>query len=75
VSRIELTIRAGRHDRRNCPVPFSPPDAASAGTDHLHHKSLFVAWGDVNGSDNWSEGAGHGRQEHQAFAALVSGPV
>ncbi len=54
---------------------FSPPDAAPTGTDHLHHKSLFVAWGDVNGCDNWSEGEGHGRQEHQAFAALESGPV
>ncbi len=25
-------------------------------TDHIHHRSLWAAWGDVNGADNWSEG-------------------
>ncbi|MHA1730656.1 MAG: PmoA family protein [Promethearchaeota archaeon] len=25
-------------------------------TDHVHHRSLWTAWGDVNGADNWSEG-------------------
>ena len=25
--------------------------------DHPHHKGLYVAHGDVNGTDNWSEGA------------------
>ena len=24
-------------------------------TDHIHHRSLWSAWGDVNGEDNWSE--------------------
>lgn len=54
---------------------FKPPDDIPHGTDHPHHKSLFVSWGDVNGCDNWSEVEGHGRQEHQAFTALESGPV
>lgn len=25
-------------------------------TDHVHHRSLWTGWGDVNGADNWSEG-------------------
>jgi len=44
-------------------------------TDHIHHKSCWVAWGDVNGSDNWSETEGHGRQTHQRLGIVESGPV
>ncbi len=44
-------------------------------SDHPHHKSVWVAWGDVNGSDNWSEQHGHARQEHQRFESVESGPV
>lgn len=44
-------------------------------TDHVHQRSLYVAWGDVNGSDNWSEEKGHGRMVHRYFEATESGPV
>ncbi len=44
-------------------------------TDHIHHRSLYSAWGDVNGSDNWGEGKGSGRVSHRYFEALESGPV
>jgi len=44
-------------------------------TDHVHHRSLYVAWGDVNGSDNWSEEGGHGRMLHRYFDTTASGPV
>jgi len=44
-------------------------------TDHIHHRSVFVAWGDVNGCDNWGEEAGHGRMVHRYFDAVESGPV
>jgi len=43
--------------------------------DHPHHRSFWVAWGDVNGADNWSEQPNHGRMVHQKFNALSSGPV
>lgn len=43
--------------------------------DHHHHKSVWVAWGDVNGTDNWSEQEGHARQVHQRFVQVESGPV
>ncbi len=43
--------------------------------DHVHHRSCWVAWGDVNGVDHWSEDAGHGWQRHRVFTHLASGPV
>jgi hypothetical protein len=44
--------------------------------DHPHHKSFWVAWGDVNGADNWSENAkGHARQIVRQVSEKVSGPV
>ena len=42
--------------------------------DHPHHKGLYVAHGDVNGTNNWDEG----RSLHHAprrLRRLVSGPV
>ena len=43
--------------------------------DHPHHRGLWVAFGAVNGTDNWSEEKGHGFQTHQKFTELTSGPV
>lgn len=43
--------------------------------DHHHHKSLWVAHGDVNGSDNWSDDKNHGFQRHLSFSRIASGPV
>lgn len=43
--------------------------------DHKHHISLYVAHGDLNGVDIWSEEKDFGRTWHQRFAGIVSGPV
>ncbi|MBI3830096.1 MAG: PmoA family protein [Planctomycetes bacterium] len=43
--------------------------------DHPHHRGLWVAFGDVNGTDNWSEEKSHAYQTHQRFTELVNGPV
>ncbi len=43
--------------------------------DHHHHRSIWIAHGEVNGADNWSEGASHGRILHRDFDELESGPV
>jgi hypothetical protein len=43
--------------------------------DHHHHKSVWVAHGDVNGVDDWSEETGHGRIVHREFIEKTSGPV
>ena len=43
--------------------------------DHPHHRSVWVAYGDVNGSDNWSEQEGHATQTHEGWNRLDCGPV
>ncbi len=43
--------------------------------DHPHHRSIWVAHGDVNGTDNWSEEPGHGFTRHLATQAITSGSV
>jgi hypothetical protein len=45
--------------------------------DHPHHKSLWVAWGDVNGTDNWSEDRqrGHATQRVRTVTACEPGPI
>lgn len=43
--------------------------------DHPHHRSVWVAYGEVNGTDNWSEGKDHGWIRHLRFEDITSGPV
>lgn len=50
-------------------------DAPDEKTDHEHHKSLWSAYGDLNGVDIWTEMDGHGRVEHEEFVEKSSGPV
>ena len=47
-------------------------DQATTGGDHPHHRSLYVAHGDVNGADHWSLMLGdkQPRQRHQRFASV-----
>ncbi|HOV21903.1 MAG TPA: PmoA family protein [bacterium] len=54
------------------------PPASEGNTenfDHIHHRGILVAHGDVNGTDNWSEEEGHGKTIHKKFISLISGPV
>lgn len=46
----------------------SPPD-------HIWHRSLWYACGDVNGVDFYLENGGEGRIVHERFSDLFSGPV
>lgn len=51
-------------------------DVPGESQDHPHHKSFWVAWGEVNGTDNWSENPkGHARQVVRKLETPVSGPV
>ena len=43
--------------------------------DHPHHKGIWLAHGDVNAVDNWSEIDPTGFTLHRAFRTLVDGPV
>lgn len=45
------------------------------GYDHAHHRSVWIAHGLVNGTDNWSEEDGHGRTVHRGFELLTCGAV
>ena len=42
-------------------------------TDHVHHKGLWFAHGDLNGIDFWSEQKAFGKTSHQKFLELKSG--
>ena len=42
-------------------------------TDHVHHKGLWFAHGDINGIDFWSEQKAFGKTVHQKFLELTSG--
>ncbi len=50
-------------------------DVPGEATDHVHHRSFWVAHGLVNGVDFWSEADGHGCQVHDGFEAVQSGPA
>ena len=43
--------------------------------DHVHHRSLYVAYGEVNDVDLWGEGSNSGRVVHQNFTQKHGGPV
>lgn len=51
------------------------PDVPGEAHDHPHHRSVWVAYGEVNGTDNWSEGEGHAWIKHQRFEEVTGGPV
>lgn len=51
------------------------PDVAGETRDHPHHRSLWFAFGSVNGVDNWSEERGHGNTIHRSIDEIVEGPV
>ena len=43
--------------------------------DHVHHRSLYVAYGEVNDVDLWGEGENSGRVVHQSFTEQSAGAV
>ena len=45
------------------------------GVDHIHHKGIWIAQGDVNGTDNWSEMEGHGRTLNRSLTVESQGPL
>lgn len=50
-------------------------DIPGEDTDHKHHRSVWIAYGEVNGTDNWCENEGHAWIRHKAFDEVISGPV
>ncbi|MDH7481389.1 MAG: PmoA family protein [Armatimonadota bacterium] len=50
-------------------------DVPGETSDHKHHRSLWVAFGDLNGADGWSEEPGHAVTVHKEFLDKSSGPA
>lgn len=59
---------------RDYPMKEDTPDEFQ---DHPHHRSVFTAFGDISGINNWANSGSMplGAMEHQEFTALESGPV
>lgn len=59
---------------RNYPMA---PEVPGESTDHPHHRSLYVAFGEVNGVDVWAEPPNRntGRVIHQGWEDVSDGPV
>jgi len=53
--------------------PLAEGDPKEAKPDHPHHTSLWVAYGSVNGVDNWANTPKSGLQIHKGFEAVESG--
>ncbi len=51
------------------------PGVEDESKDHPHHRSLWIAHGEVNGVDNWSEESGHGYTKHRSHTGIFSGPL
>jgi len=54
---------------RDWPMAKNPDDTQ----DHVHHKGLWYAHGDINGLNFWSEQKSFGKTRHKKFTMLKSG--
>jgi len=62
----------GKSVTRGYPMVTGVPGES---TDHQHHRAIYVAHGEVNDVDNWSESPNCGRIVHRSFDVVSSGPV
>ena len=82
-SRHFTTFRYDTNQYRPYFFPVLGPDEcqvtrgeiSSESKDHVHHRSLYVAYGEVNHTDLWSEGHHAGRIVHQSFSQKSEGVV
>jgi len=61
----------GKHMTRA--YPMQPGKVAGERQDHVHHRSLWLTHGDVNGVDFWGENRGHGTIVHREFTKVEGG--
>ena len=66
-------VRLGPADGEQTVYPKSITQDAPP--DHVWHRSLWYACGDLNGVDFYLEEGGEGRIVHQEFPAVFSGPL
>ena len=53
--------------------PITRGETSEESSDHVHHRSLYVAYGEVNDVDVWAEGENSGRVVHQSFTDKSGG--
>ena len=53
--------------------PITRGETSESSSDHVHHRSLYVAYGEVNDVDVWAEGENSGRVVHQSFTDKSGG--
>ena len=53
--------------------PVTRGETSDNSSDHVHHRSLYVAYGEVNDVDVWAEGENSGRVVHQSFTDKSGG--
>ena len=61
------------HGPNGCEVTRG--ETSEISTDHVHHRSLYVAYGEVNDVDLWGEGGNSGRVVPQNFTQKQGGAV
>ena len=61
------------HGPNGCEVTRG--ETSEISTDHRHHRSLYVAYGEVNDVDLWGEGGNSGRVVPQNFTQKQGGTV
>ncbi len=89
-SKVDVSIKGQHYTSyvfdKEIAKPYLGPFRTSEGNDftrldfnikeHPHHRSIWVAIGDVNGVDFWNEpNESYGKQVHQSFSELLSGSV
>lgn len=67
-----LIAPCGEGVTRNWPMN---PNVAGETNDHVHHKSCWSAYGDIEGSDFWTDGPLKGKQKVDEIIKLDSNPV
>ncbi len=81
--RTFTTFRYGKNQQRPYFFPVLGPngcevtrgETSEISKDHVHHRSLYVAYGEVNDVDLWGEGSHCGRVVHQGFTQKHGGAV
>jgi hypothetical protein len=81
--RMFTTFRYAKTQFRSYFFPVLGPDGrevtrgetSDISKDHVHHRSLYVAYGEVNDVDLWGEGSNSGRVVHQGFTQKQGGAV
>ena len=81
--RAFTTFRHGKNQFRSYLFPVLGPkgrpitrgETSEISADHVHHRSLYVAYGEVNDVDVWGEGENSGRVVQQSFTQRSGGVV